>query len=163
AGDGDRTALRRRLGLGDGPVIGFLGNQRTWHGVADLLRAVLGLAGAPPPRLLILGSIEDRAALRLETLPPAEVARAVVRAPRGAGPGAPRAGGAAAARRAPGAGPGSGPARLRRCRVGRAARVSAARAVPVQPDEDVRGAGGRQAGRGPPPGTGRGGHRRGRS
>ncbi len=83
-----RRELRSRLGLGDAKVIGFAGNQRTWHGVRDLLQAVLRIAGeAGPggpvgPRLLLVGEMEDRAALGLEDLPRDEVARRVVFAGR---------------------------------------------------------------------------------
>ena len=55
AGDGG-AAVRRRLGLGDDPVIGFIGSFKPWHGMAFLLDAFATLAARrPDARLLAVG------------------------------------------------------------------------------------------------------------
>lgn len=57
---GDRPAMRRRLGLGSGPVIGYLGRQAEYKGIDTLIAAMttvwpmfpdasLLIAGAPTP------------------------------------------------------------------------------------------------------------------
>jgi len=75
----ERQRTRQGLGLAGCRVIGFSGNQRTWHGVGDLLRAAVTLFRADPHlRLLVVGAIEERVALRLDDLPAEDVARRVV-------------------------------------------------------------------------------------
>jgi glycosyltransferase involved in cell wall biosynthesis len=50
------SALRRRLGLGDGPVIGFVGGLRPWHGVESLPELLARLVPHhPETQLLIVG------------------------------------------------------------------------------------------------------------
>lgn len=50
------AARRRDLGLDPGPVLGFVGGLRPWHGVADLLRAAAHLrARQREVQLLIVG------------------------------------------------------------------------------------------------------------
>lgn len=75
----ERQRTRRALGVDGCRVVGFSGNQRTWHGVGDLLRATIPLSRDDARlRLLVVGAIEDRAALRLDDLPAGDVARRVV-------------------------------------------------------------------------------------
>jgi len=66
----DRERTRRDLGIAGCRVVGFSGNQRAWHGVGGLLEAAVPLlrddAGL---RVLVIGAVEDRAALRLGDLP----------------------------------------------------------------------------------------------
>jgi len=79
AGDEARRATRRALGLDGKRVVGFSGNQRAWHGVGQLLRAMAPrFAQDPDLRLLLIGSIEDRGALRLDDLPPRVIEERVV-------------------------------------------------------------------------------------
>lgn len=69
-GDEERRRARSGLGLEGKRVVGFAGNQRAWHGVGDLIRAVAALSSdAPDVRLLLIGSLEDRGALGLGDLP----------------------------------------------------------------------------------------------
>jgi glycosyltransferase involved in cell wall biosynthesis len=64
---GARAAARIRLGLGDAPVVGFLGTLKPWHDVAGLIRATGQLARAGLRlRLLVVGDGPERP--RLETL-----------------------------------------------------------------------------------------------
>jgi glycosyltransferase involved in cell wall biosynthesis len=74
--DGEsRSAARRALGLEGRRVLAFSGNQRTWHGVGDLLAAAAPLLRRDPElRILVIGQMEDPAALRL-----ADVGEALVR------------------------------------------------------------------------------------
>jgi glycosyltransferase involved in cell wall biosynthesis len=75
----ERDQARRSLGLEGRKVIAFSGNQRTWHGVGDLLRAAVPLLrGDADLRVLVIGQIEDPAALRLADLPPGLVEERVV-------------------------------------------------------------------------------------
>jgi glycosyltransferase involved in cell wall biosynthesis len=79
AGDDARRATRSALGLEGRRVVGFSGNQRAWHGVGELLRAMVTLCAKDSDlRLLLIGSIEDRSALRLGDLPPRLVEERVV-------------------------------------------------------------------------------------
>jgi glycosyltransferase involved in cell wall biosynthesis len=56
----DGGEVRRRLGLGDGPVIGFLGLLNTYQGVDLLLDALPRvLAKRPDARLLLMGYPDD--------------------------------------------------------------------------------------------------------
>lgn len=87
------ATLRRRLGLGTGPLVGFVGGLRPWHGIEALPGLLAALAvGHPSVRLVVVGDgplagwlagelaardLAGRAAL-LGALPHAEVA-AVVR------------------------------------------------------------------------------------
>lgn len=49
-------AMRRRMGLGRGPVIGFIGSFKPWHGVDMLLSAFVRIARQRPhARLLAVG------------------------------------------------------------------------------------------------------------
>lgn len=53
----DRDTVRAALGLGDGPIVGFIGHLEAWQGVDDLLRAVpLVLRCRPKTRFLMIGS-----------------------------------------------------------------------------------------------------------
>jgi len=75
----ERQRTRQALGLAGCRVIGFSGNQRTWHGVGNLMQAAVTLFRADAGlRLLVVGAIEDRGALRLDDLPADDVARRVV-------------------------------------------------------------------------------------
>ena len=50
------AALRARLGLGDGPVLGFVGGLRPWHGIEALPELLARLAPRHPTlRLLVAG------------------------------------------------------------------------------------------------------------
>jgi glycosyltransferase involved in cell wall biosynthesis len=70
-----RRAVRRSLGLDGRRVIAFSGNQRTWHGVGDLLAAAMPLLARDPDlRILVIGQMEVPAALRL-----AEIGETLVR------------------------------------------------------------------------------------
>jgi glycosyltransferase involved in cell wall biosynthesis len=66
---GNGTAVRRRLALGDRPVIGFAGTLKGWHGTQALVRAVGCLARERgpdrAPRLLIVGDGPQRQALEM--------------------------------------------------------------------------------------------------
>ena len=48
-----RTQWRQELGLPDGPVIGFVGSLKSWHGTDVLLRAFAGLATRHPEAALL--------------------------------------------------------------------------------------------------------------
>lgn len=62
---GARDALRRELGLGSGPVLGFVGSLKSWHGTDVLLRAFARLAPRwPQARLLLVGEGPMAEALR---------------------------------------------------------------------------------------------------
>lgn len=77
--EAERRATRQALGLEGCRVVGFSGNQRAWHGVGDLLRAVATFCPANPDlRLLLIGPLEDRGALGLDRLPPRLLADRVV-------------------------------------------------------------------------------------
>jgi glycosyltransferase involved in cell wall biosynthesis len=55
---------RQRLALGDGPVIGFVGSLKSWHGTDVLLRAFAAVATRhPQSRLLYVGDGPMREAL----------------------------------------------------------------------------------------------------
>jgi glycosyltransferase involved in cell wall biosynthesis len=63
----EREAVRRRLGLADEPVVGFLGTLKPWHDVTALVRAIALLRRGPPtPHLLVVGDGPERE--RLEEL-----------------------------------------------------------------------------------------------
>ncbi len=57
----DRAAARARLGVGDAPVVMFLGTPRGHKGIEDLVEATAGLDGA---RLVVVGARADSAAAR---------------------------------------------------------------------------------------------------
>ncbi|HYV18039.1 MAG TPA: glycosyltransferase family 4 protein [Verrucomicrobiae bacterium] len=57
----DGHAVRRRLGLGDAPVVGFVGTFGMWHGAPVLARAALRvLSERPAARFLFVGDGRDR-------------------------------------------------------------------------------------------------------
>lgn len=59
--------LARSLGLGDGPVIGFLGSFYPYEGLDDLISAMpMILAAQPDARLLLVGGGPAEAALRAQ-------------------------------------------------------------------------------------------------
>jgi glycosyltransferase involved in cell wall biosynthesis len=59
--DIDGSAARRRLGLGDGPVVGFVGTFGMWHGAPVLARAARRvLRERPAARFLFVGDGRDR-------------------------------------------------------------------------------------------------------
>lgn len=61
------AALARSLGLGTGPVIGFLGSFYPYEGLDDLIAAMPGiLAARPDARLLLVGGGPADAALRAQ-------------------------------------------------------------------------------------------------
>jgi len=63
-----RDRVRARLGLGTGPVIGFVGSLKPWHGTELLLQAfVRAQRNHPEARLLIVGDGPQRQALQAET------------------------------------------------------------------------------------------------
>ena len=67
----ERTALRRRLGIDDAAVIGFLGTLKPWHDVDGLIRATGRLVRRGlRVRLLLIGDGPERP--RLEALARAE-------------------------------------------------------------------------------------------
>ena len=70
-GAGERAATRARLGLGEAPVIGFLGTLKPWHDVAALIHATALLVRAGLRlRLVVIGDGPERP--RLEALARAE-------------------------------------------------------------------------------------------
>lgn len=58
----DRDSARRRLGIiGDGPVVGFLGEQRGYKGIPDLIAAFRVLRNTHPEAILLLaGRVRDQ-------------------------------------------------------------------------------------------------------
>ncbi len=58
---GGRDEIRRRYGLGDAVVIGFVGSLKPWHGVARLIEALRRLPVGT--RLLIVGDGPERGSL----------------------------------------------------------------------------------------------------
>lgn len=74
---GDRAATRAALGLGDEPVVGFLGSMKPWHGaertynLAKALGAVALMVGANPPpppdgvRAILTGQVDEAKAADL--------------------------------------------------------------------------------------------------
>ncbi|MEO7497831.1 MAG: glycosyltransferase [Massilia sp.] len=63
------AGLARRLGLGDGPVIGFVGPFYAHEGLALLVGAMPALlAGLPSLRLLLVGAGPEEASLRQQVL-----------------------------------------------------------------------------------------------
>lgn len=61
------AALAETLGLGTGPVIGFLGSFYPYEGLDDLIAAMPGIvAGHPDARLLLVGGGPAEAALRAQ-------------------------------------------------------------------------------------------------
>ena len=78
------AALARELGLGEGPVIGFLGSFYPYEGLDDLIAAMPAIASAvPDARLLMVGGGPAEAALRAqaEASPVAQAIRFVGRVP----------------------------------------------------------------------------------
>lgn len=78
------AALAAELGLGDGPVIGFLGSFYPYEGLDDLIAAMPRIAGAvPDARLLMVGGGPAEAALRAqaEASPVADAIHFVGRVP----------------------------------------------------------------------------------
>ncbi|ODU69921.1 MAG: glycosyltransferase, exosortase A system-associated [Novosphingobium sp. SCN 66-18] len=77
-------ALAEALGLGDGPVIGFLGSFYPYEGLDDLIAAMPAIvAGVPGARLLLVGGGPAGDALRAqaEASPVADAIRFVGRVP----------------------------------------------------------------------------------
>ena len=71
-------ALAEKLGLGDGPVIGFIGSFYDYEGIDDLIAAMPALTGQhPQARLLLVGGGPMEAALRAQA--EASVARDAIR------------------------------------------------------------------------------------
>ena len=71
-------ALRARLGLGEGPVLGFVGGLRPWHGIEVLPDLLARLAPSHPGlRLLIAGEGPLRAGLQRSLLERGLAGRAV--------------------------------------------------------------------------------------
>lgn len=65
AQDDRRAEIRKRLELGSGPVIGFIGSFKPWHGVLALLEAFASLRSAHPGiRLLAVGDGPERETVR---------------------------------------------------------------------------------------------------
>ena len=78
------SALRDALGLGDGPVIGFIGSFYDYEGLDDLITAMPALvARVPDARLLMVGGGPREAALKAQALasPVAHAIRFVGRVP----------------------------------------------------------------------------------
>lgn len=64
AADERRAEMRGRLGFGSGPVIGFIGSFKPWHGVTSLLEAFASLKAAHPCiHLLAVGDGPEREAV----------------------------------------------------------------------------------------------------
>jgi glycosyltransferase involved in cell wall biosynthesis len=58
------SAVRRRLGLGSAPIIGFIGSFKPWHGVGFLLDVFVSLAPERPDlRLIAVGEGPEREAI----------------------------------------------------------------------------------------------------
>ena len=77
-------ALAAELGLGTGPVIGFIGSFYDYEGIDDLIAAMPALvARQPEARLLLVGGGPCQAALRAQALasPAADAIRFVGRVP----------------------------------------------------------------------------------
>ncbi|MEJ5976773.1 TIGR04063 family PEP-CTERM/XrtA system glycosyltransferase [Novosphingobium sp. PS1R-30] len=77
-------ALAEELGLGDGPVIGFIGSFYDYEGIDDLIAAMPALiAKQPDARLLLVGGGPREAALKAQALasPAARAIRFVGRVP----------------------------------------------------------------------------------
>jgi glycosyltransferase involved in cell wall biosynthesis len=67
AGTDDGQRCRTALGLGTGPVLGFVGSLKAWHGTEVLLRAFVSVcARHPQARLLLVGDGPMADALRRE-------------------------------------------------------------------------------------------------
>jgi glycosyltransferase involved in cell wall biosynthesis len=65
--DAGGEAVRRKLGLGVDPVIGFIGSFKPWHGVGFLIDAFAAMATRHPKvRLLCVGEGPELEAARLE-------------------------------------------------------------------------------------------------
>lgn len=78
------TALAAELGLGEGPVIGFLGSFYPYEGLDDLIAAMPAiLAARPGAKLLLVGGGQDQEALRrqAEASPASAAIRFVGRVP----------------------------------------------------------------------------------
>lgn len=74
-----RQASLKKTGLDESIVIGFSGNQRSWHGVKDLLKSALPLLLENRRlKILIIGMIEDRASLELDEIPEEVSAKQIV-------------------------------------------------------------------------------------
>jgi len=80
------AAFAAELGLGDGPVIGFIGSFYDYEGIDDLIAAMPGLvARQPDARLLLVGGGPREAALKAQAAasPAAGAIRFVGRVPHG--------------------------------------------------------------------------------
>lgn len=75
----EREKLRIQYGLQGSIVIGFSGNQRRWHGIDHLLKSVVPLMKQNPLiKIFIIGTIEDKQSLGLNSLPNEIVDRQVI-------------------------------------------------------------------------------------
>ena len=75
----DGAAIRARLGIGGGPVIGFIGSFKPWHGVDFLFDAFAGLAPERPDmRLVAVGDGPDLPALRTRAAAPDLAGRVIL-------------------------------------------------------------------------------------
>jgi glycosyltransferase involved in cell wall biosynthesis len=62
--DYDASRIRARLGLGDAPVVGFVGGFQRWHGLDNLVASFAEVASAvPDSRLLLIGDGSERPAV----------------------------------------------------------------------------------------------------
>lgn len=60
----DRDEVRRSLGFGDEPVVGFVGSFQMWHGLEDLVESFVSVRRRfPNSRLLLIGDGPGRAAV----------------------------------------------------------------------------------------------------
>jgi PEP-CTERM/exosortase A-associated glycosyltransferase len=80
------SALAAQLGLGNGPVVGFIGSFYDYEGLDDLIAAMPALIErVPGARLLLVGGgpMEDALRVQAETSPAAAAIRFVGRVPHG--------------------------------------------------------------------------------
>ncbi|HQT45815.1 MAG: glycosyl transferase family 1 [Acidocella sp. 20-63-7] len=76
---GAGAGIREKLGIGAGPVIGFIGSFKPWHGMGFLLDAVAAQgAGLAALRILAVGDGPDLAALRERAAEPGFVGRVIL-------------------------------------------------------------------------------------
>lgn len=67
--DADGRGVRARLGLGEAPVVGFIGRQDRFKGVVTLIEAMQRVwAGRPEARLLLAGQLAHRSSEVTEAL-----------------------------------------------------------------------------------------------
>lgn len=76
---GTGAAIRRQFGLGHGPVIGFVGSFKPWHGISLLLDTFEVLAaGRPELRLVALGDGPDLGKARARAAEPSLAGRVLL-------------------------------------------------------------------------------------